>query len=84
MIANSHRVVLIIYLEEGKTGVRIFCASLLNKTEIAEKRKKKKLFYQHNVSFHTSAVAMMKIYELLFDHIPYSRDRAPVKRPLPS
>ena len=82
---NSHGVILIDYLQKGKTITEAYYVSLLDKlkAKIAEKRphlqKKKILFYLDNAS-HTSAVSMGKIHELwleLLDHLPYSSDLAP-------
>lgn len=83
---DSHGVILIDYLQKGKTITGAYYASLLDelKAQIAEKRpylqKKKILFHQDNAPSHTSAVAMAKIHELRFellDHPPYSPDLAP-------
>ena len=83
---DSHGVILIDYLQKGKTITGAYYASLLDKlkAKIAEKlphlQKKKILFYQDNAPSHTSAVAMAKIHELRFellDHPPYSLDLAP-------
>ena len=76
---DSHGVILINYIQKGKTITGAYYASLLDKLnpELAEKRshlQKKKIL------FHTSAVAMAKIHELRFellDHPPYSPDLAP-------
>jgi len=83
---DSRGVILIDYLQKGKTITGAYYASLLDKlkTEIAEKRphlqKKKILLHQDNAPSHTSAVAMAKIHELRFellDHPSYSPDLAP-------
>ena len=83
---DSHGVILIDYLQKGKSITGAYYASLLDKlkAELAEKRphlqKKKVLFHQDNAPSHTSAVAMAKIHELWFellDHPPYSPDLAP-------
>lgn len=83
---DSHGVILIDYLQKGKTITGAYYASLLDKlkAEIADKRphlqKKKILFHQDNAPSHTSTVAMAKIHELRFellDHPPYSPDLAP-------
>ena len=83
---DSHGVILIDYLQKGKTLTGAYYASLLDKlkNEIAEKRshlqKKKILFHQDNAPSHTSAFARAKIHELRFellDHLPYSPDLAP-------
>ncbi|GFX97046.1 mariner Mos1 transposase [Trichonephila clavipes] len=82
---NSHRVILIEYLQKGKTITGTYYASLLKKlkAELAEKRshlqKKKILFHQDNAQSHTSMVVMAKIYELrieLLEHLPYSQNLA--------
>lgn len=83
---DSHGIILIDYLQKGKTITGEYYASLLDKlkAEIARKRphlkKKKVLFHQDNAPAHTSVIAMAKIYELhfeLLDHPPYSPDLAP-------
>ena len=83
---DSHGVILIEYLQKGKTVSGAYNASLLDKLkkEIAEKRphlqKKKILFHQDNAPSHTSAFARAKIHELRFellDHLPYSPGLAP-------
>lgn len=83
---DSRGVILIDYLEKGKTITGAYYATLLDKlkAEIEEKRphlqKKKILFHQDNAPSHTSMVAMAKIHELRFellDHPPYSPDLAP-------
>lgn len=82
---DSRGVVLIDYLEKGKTKITgTYYASLLDKlkAEIVKKRphlqKKKILFHQAKSSI--SAIALSKIYELRFkllNHPPYSPDLAP-------
>ena len=83
---DSRGVILIDYLQKGKTITGAYYASLLDKlkAELAEKRphfqKKKILFHQDNAPSHTSAVAMAKIHELRFEqlnHPPYSSNLAP-------
>ncbi|GFU58797.1 histone-lysine N-methyltransferase SETMAR [Trichonephila clavipes] len=83
---DSHGVILIDYLQKGKTITGPYNASLHDKlkAELVGKRshlqKKENLLHQHNVPSHTSAVAMVKIHELrieLLDHPPYSPDLAP-------
>lgn len=83
---DSHGVILIDYLQKGKTITGAYYISLLDKlkAKIAEERphlqKKKCLFHQDNAPPQTSAVAMAKIHELRFellDHPPYSPDLAP-------
>ncbi|XP_065658445.1 histone-lysine N-methyltransferase SETMAR-like [Hydra vulgaris] len=73
------RVILIDYLQKGKTITGAYYASLLDKLkeQLAEKwphlQKKKILFHQDNAPSHTSSVAMAKIHELRFellDHPP--------------
>ncbi|GFU83780.1 histone-lysine N-methyltransferase SETMAR [Trichonephila clavipes] len=85
-IKNIHGVVLIDYLQKGKTITGAYYASILDKlkAELAEKRphlqKEKILLYQDNAPSHASAVAMAKIHELRFkllDHPPYLPDLAP-------
>ena len=83
---DSHGIILIDYLQKGKTNTGAYYASLPDelKAQIVEKRphlqKKKILFHQDNAPSHTSVVAMAKIHELRFellDHPPYSPDLAP-------
>ena len=83
---DSHGVILIDYLQKGKTITRAYYASLLDKlkAELAERRshlqKNNILFHKDNAPSRTSAVAMAKIHELQFellDHPPHSPDLAP-------
>ena len=83
---DSHGIILIDYLQNGKTITGAYYASLLDKlkAELAEKRphlqKKKILFHQDNAPSHTLSTAMAKIYELRFELLdlpPYSPDLAP-------
>ena len=83
---DSRGIILINYLEIGKTINGEYYADLLQslKAEIKTKRphlaKKKILFHQDNASIHTCAVAMAKLHELRFElipHPPYSPDLAP-------
>ncbi|GFX30607.1 histone-lysine N-methyltransferase SETMAR [Trichonephila clavipes] len=70
VIWDSHGVILIDYLQKGKTLTFAYYAYLLDKlkAEFAEKRpllkQKKILFHQNNAPSHTSVVAMTKIHEL--------------------
>ena len=82
---DSHGVILIDYLQKGKTITGEYFAPLLDtlKAELAEKQphlqRKKIPFHQDNAPSHTSAVAMAKIHELRFkllDYSPYSPDLA--------
>ena len=77
---DSRGVILIDYLQKGKTITGAYYTSLLDKlkAELAEKgphlQEKKILFHQDNVPSHISAVAMANIHELRFellDHPPY-------------
>lgn len=83
---DSHGVILIDYLQKGKTITGAYYAFLLDKlkVEIADKRphlqKKEILFHQDNTSSRASTFAIAKIRELrieLLDHPPYSPDLAP-------
>ena len=83
---DSHGVILIDYLQKGKTITGAYYTSLLDKlkAELAEERphfqKKEILFHQDNALSHTSAVAMARINELQFellDYPPHSPDLAP-------
>ncbi|GFY16504.1 mariner Mos1 transposase [Trichonephila clavipes] len=81
---DSHEVILIDYLQKGKTITTVYNASLLDKekAELAGKQphlqKKKILFHQDNASSGTSVVAMVKStnYGLSYLHPPYSPDLA--------
>lgn len=83
---DAHGILLIDYLEKGKTITGKYYASLLDQLnyEIKRKRphlnKKKVLFHQDNAPSHTSRIAAAKFddlhYELL-KHPPYSPDLAP-------
>jgi hypothetical protein len=60
---DSHEILLIDYLEKGKSITGVYYASLLA-TKIPHLKKKKVLFHQDNAPVHNSAVAMAKIHEL--------------------
>ena len=83
---DSHGILLIDYLEKGKTITGEYYAALLDQLndKIKEKRqylkKKKVLFLQDNAPVHTSTIAMAKFHELRYEllpHPPYSPDLAP-------
>lgn len=83
---DSRGVVLIDYLEKGRTITGEYYASLLDKLNdaIQAKRphlaKKKVLFHQDNAPAHTSRVVAAKLHDLRFEvvpHAPYSPDLAP-------
>jgi [histone H3]-lysine36 N-dimethyltransferase SETMAR len=83
---DSHGIILVDYLEKGKTINGEYYANLLQQLsdKIKEKRphlaKKKVLFHQDNAPAHKSAIAMAKIHELGFELVPhsaYSPDLAP-------
>ena len=83
---DSQGVILIDFLEKGKSITGEYYASLLSNLvqEIKEKRphlaKKKPLFLQDNAPAHKSAVATAKLFELRSEnlqHPPYSPDLAP-------
>lgn len=83
---NAKGILLIDYLEKGKTITGEYYASLLEKLKaaIAEKRpgmaKKKVLFHHDNAPSHSSRVSQQKLTELRFQmlpHPPYSPDLAP-------
>ena len=75
---DSHGVILIDYLQKGKTITGVYYASLLDKlkAEIAKKRphlqKKKILFHQDNAPSHTLAVTRASPKRLLF--VPSSKN----------
>jgi histone-lysine N-methyltransferase SETMAR len=79
-------IILIDYLEKGKTITGKYYAALLDQLDnkIKEKRphlqRKKILLLQDNAPVHTSAITMAKILELRYEllpHPPYSPDLAP-------
>jgi len=81
----ANGILLIDYLEKGKTITRAYYAALLNQlaVQIKEKRshlaKKKVFFHQDNARVHTSSIAMSKLHELKYElvrHPPYSPDLA--------
>lgn len=83
---DEHGIVLIDYLETGKTITGEYYATLLDKLaeEIKKKRphlaKKKVLLHHDNAPAHRSMKAMAKLNELGFEllqHPPYSPDLAP-------
>ncbi|GFY14470.1 mariner Mos1 transposase [Trichonephila clavipes] len=83
---HSHGIILIDYLQKGKSLTGAYYASLLDKlkAELTGKRlhlqKKKILFHPDNALSHTSVVAMAKIHEFRFellDHPLYSPDLSP-------
>ena len=83
---DSQGIILVDYLEKGKTITGGYYATLLDRlnSEIKEKRpgmaRKQVLFHQDNAPAHTSAISMAKIHELhykLIPHPPYSPDLAP-------
>ena len=83
---NSHGIILIDYLEKGKTITETYYATLLNRLKTRRQKKrigitlKKVLFHQDNAPAQTSPIAMAKIKELGFElipHPPYSPDLAP-------
>lgn len=79
-------VILIDYLEKGKTITGKYYAALLDRfdTELKKNRpglaRKKVLFHHDNAPAHRAAVAKAKLFQLgyeLIDHPPYSPDLAP-------
>jgi len=83
---DSQGVVLIDYLEKGKTINGEYYAALLEQLNDAVKTKrphlamKKVLFHHDNEPAHTSLIAVAKLHELRFEllpHAPYSPDLAP-------
>lgn len=83
---DKHGVILVDYLQKGKTITGVYYAALLDqlKLKIKEKRphlaNKKVLFHQDNAPAHKSLIVMAKLYELhyeLLSHPPYSPDLAP-------
>jgi histone-lysine N-methyltransferase SETMAR len=83
---DSRGVVLIDYLQKGKTITGAYYSSLLDKLNEAIKAKrphlakKKVLFHHDNAPAHTSRIVTAKLEELRFErvpHAPYSPDLAP-------
>lgn len=83
---DSRGVVLIDYLEQGRTITGAYYSSLLDKLNDAIKvkrphlAKKRVLFHQDNAPAHKSRVVAAKLEELRFQelpHAPYSPDLAP-------
>lgn len=83
---DSEGVLMIDYLEKGKTVTGVYYAQLIRNLRkiIKEKRRGKLrqgvLLHQDNAPAHTSAVAMTAIHECGFEllqHPPYSPDLAP-------
>lgn len=83
---DSQGIILIDYLQKGKTITGAYYSSLLDrlKTELQEKRPrlahKKVLFHHDNAPAHTSAIVVAKLLEIEFQlvsHPPYSPDLAP-------
>lgn len=83
---DSNGIILIDFLEKGRTITGAYYAALLDqlKEEVERKRphmkKKKILFHDDNAPAHTSLIAQAKKHELGFEilpHPPYSPDLAP-------
>lgn len=83
---DSQGIILIDYLEKGKTITGVSYSSLLDrlKIELQEKRPqlphKEILFHHNNAPAHSSEVAAAKLMEIgfqLVSHPPYSPDLAP-------
>lgn len=83
---DARGIILIDYLQQGRTITGEYYANLLDQLKdcVLEKRphlsKKKIFFLQDNAPPHTSKVAMSKIAEIGFEliaHPPYSPDLAP-------
>jgi len=85
MVWDSEGVLMIDYLERGKTVTSIYYAELLRKLRAAIKNRRcgklhqGVLLHHDNAPAHTSAVAMTAIRECgfeLLNHQPYSTDLA--------
>lgn len=83
---DAHGILLIDYLEKGRTITGAYYVELLDRLNKKIKKdrlhlaKKKVLFHQDNAPAHTSRVAKEKIQDLgyeLLPHPPYSPDLAP-------
>jgi len=82
---DSEGVLMIDYLERGKTVMGVYYADQIRKLHAAIKQKcrgklRHVLLYHDNVPAHTSAVAVAAVRECgfhLLNHPPYSPDLAP-------
>lgn len=83
---DAHGIILVDYLEKGKTITGPYYAMLLDRLDAAIKelrphlQKKKILFHHDNAPAHSSAIATAKLVELRYEilpHPPYSPDLAP-------
>lgn len=83
---DAKGILLIDYLEKGKTINSEYYTTLLDQLDVMVRekrpslRKKKIIFNQDNARVHTSALSMAKIKELKYDLLeqpPYSPDLAP-------
>lgn len=83
---DSEGVLMIDYLQRGKTITGVYYAQLIRKLRVAIKEKRRGklcqgvVFHQDNAPAHTSTVAMAAIRECGFEllqHPPYSPDLAP-------
>lgn len=83
---DSEGILMIDYLERGKTITGVYYAQLIRKLRVAIKEKRRGklrqgiVFHQDNAPAHTSSVAMTAIRECGFEllqHPPYSPDLAP-------
>ena len=82
---DSHGIILIDYLQKGKTITGEYHASLLNRFNAILKEKwphlaKKVLFHHDNAPAHTSANATAKLFDSRYEvlpYLPYSPDLAP-------
>ena len=85
MFWNSLGIILIDYIQKGKTVTGEYYASLLDRFDAIQKEKrphlaKKVLFYDDNEPSQTSAIATAKLFDLFYEilpHPPYSPDLAP-------
>ena len=82
---DSHGIILIDYLQKGKSITGEYYASFLDQFHAILKEKrphlaKKVLFYHDNAPSHTSAIATAKLFDIRYEilpHPPYSPDLAP-------
>ncbi|KAL0860950.1 hypothetical protein ABMA27_009481 [Loxostege sticticalis] len=75
---DSQGIILIDFMEKGKTITGAYYAALLGKFQ--SNTKKKVIFHHDNAPAHTSAIATSKLVKLryqLLPHPPYSPDLAP-------
>ena len=73
---DSHRIIIIFYLQKGKTVTGEYYSSLLDRFDptVKEKRPhlaKKSAFPPQNTPSHTSAISMAKLFYLRYEILPH-------------